>query len=61
LLDLLLVYEVVSDEPLMSELVPWNSLRNFALAQARTPLVAMVNVDFLVSRSLEKWMQKDKK
>ena len=55
------MYEVVSDEPLMSELVPWNSLRNFAMAQARTPLVAMVDVDFQVSRSLEKWLQKDNK
>ena len=43
LLDLVLLYEVLGEAPQLTAMFPVNSLRNFATAQARTPLVAMVD------------------
>ena len=59
-LDILLLYEVVLDE-VMKVMFPINSMRNYALLQARTPLVAMIDVDLLVSTNLFTWMQWPKK
>lgn len=55
-LDVMLLYEYVSDEPLMGLMFPVNALRNFALVQARTPLVALIDVDLLISRTLATWL-----
>lgn len=54
-LDMILLYETVA-EPMMQVLLPINTLRNYALIQARTRLVAMVDVDLLVSNTLFDWM-----
>lgn len=54
-LDILLLYEVVQDD-VMKVMFPINSMRNYALLQARTPLVAMVDVDLIVSTALLKWL-----
>lgn len=48
---IIIAYEYSSD-PFMQILIPINNLRNMALLAARTPLVAMVDVDLMVSRSL---------
>ena len=47
----MIMYEVVS-EPVMGEMLPINALRNAALLPASTPLVTMMDVDLLISRSL---------
>lgn len=49
---LMLVIEPVSDASIAS-LLPINALRNIALVAAATPLIAMVDVDLLLSSSLE--------
>lgn len=59
-LDILLLYEVVLDE-VMKVMFPINSMRNYALLQARTPLVAMVDVDLIVSNALLQWLLDKKK
>lgn len=59
-LDILLLYEVVLDE-VMKVMFPINSMRNYALLQARTPLVAMVDVDLIVSNALLQWLLEKKK
>ena len=52
-LDVMLVYEVYAEERAMM-LFPINALRNMARLQARTPLLALIDVDMLVSSSLYK-------
>ena len=47
----MLLYEFVADN-VTSLMMPINALRNAALLPASTPLVAMVDADLLVSRSL---------
>jgi hypothetical protein len=59
-LDILLLYEVVEDE-VMQVMFPINSMRNYALLQARTPLVAMVDVDLIVSNALLQWLLDQRK
>lgn len=54
-LDILLLYETVVDE-VMKVMFPVNTMRNYALLQARTPLVAMVDVDLIVSNTLLEWL-----
>lgn len=54
-LRLLLLYELV-DDPHIAALLPINTLRNAALLAASTPLVAMVDVDLLVSAALAQHM-----
>ncbi|GBF89222.1 hypothetical protein Rsub_02099 [Raphidocelis subcapitata] len=55
-LDMSLLYEVVADD-VMTMLLPINVMRNYALVQARTRLVAMVDVDLLLSATLSTWME----
>lgn len=50
-LDLLLLHELVAD-PLMADILAVNSARDHAILHAKTPLIAMIDVDFLVSSSL---------
>lgn len=45
-----LVYEVVHEQAMLY-ILPINLLRNAALLAAQTPLVAMIDIDLLVSRS----------
>jgi hypothetical protein len=59
-LDIMLLYEVVLDD-VMKVMFPINSMRNYALLQARTPLVAMVDVDLIVSNALLQWLLDRKK
>ncbi|MEW5309976.1 MAG: hypothetical protein WDW38_001814 [Sanguina aurantia] len=54
-LDLLLVYEVFSEERALM-LYPFNVLRNLARMQARTPVIALLDVDMLASRTLYTWL-----
>ncbi|KAG2438057.1 hypothetical protein HXX76_005667 [Chlamydomonas incerta] len=51
-LDVLLVYEAWADPRAARALYPVNMLRNWARLQARTPLVAALDVDMLPSRQL---------
>lgn len=44
-----LVYEVVAEEAMLF-ILPINLLRNIAILPARTPLVAMIDIDLLVSK-----------
>lgn len=53
---LMLLYEVVRDEATAS-LLPINTLRNAALMSATSPLVAMIDVDLLLSSSLAAELQ----
>jgi hypothetical protein len=55
-LDIVLVTEFVSDQ-LSKIMFPVNTLRNYALLQARTRLVAMVDVDLIVSNTLLEWLK----
>lgn len=50
-LTLILLAEATSDD-IVAQLLPINALRNAALAAADTQLVALVDVDLLVSESL---------
>jgi glycosyltransferase-like protein LARGE len=59
-LDVMVLYETVVDE-VMQHMFPVNTLRNYALIQARTQLVAMVDVDLIVSNSLVQWLQEGSK
>lgn len=54
-LDVLVLFETVRDA-LMPAVLPVNAMRNYALLQARTPLVVMADVDLLPSRSLSSWL-----
>eukprot|EP00879_Flechtneria_rotunda_P010851 GHRR01011340.1.p1 GENE.GHRR01011340.1~~GHRR01011340.1.p1 ORF type:complete len:323 (+),score=75.49 GHRR01011340.1:846-1814(+) len=56
-LDILLLFETVADD-VMKVMFPINTMRNYALLQARTPLVAMVDVDLIVSNALLQWLLK---
>eukprot|EP00775_Hariotina_reticulata_P011145 gene11145-11298_t len=58
-LDILLLYETVVDE-VMKVMFPINTMRNYGLLQARTPLVAMVDVDLIVSNALLQWLLEPK-
>jgi hypothetical protein len=49
-LSILLVTELVDDS--LEDHLPINSLRNQAVLLAQTPLVAMLDADMVVSRSL---------
>ncbi len=55
-LDLMLLYETVVDS-VMTVLLPINTMRNYGLLAARTRLVAMVDVDLLVSNTLIDWLK----
>jgi hypothetical protein len=57
-LDVAVVFEVVGDD-LTAAVLPVNAMRNLALLQARTPLVAMLDVDLLPSSSLSDWLLLD--
>lgn len=50
-LDVTLVYEVLAEHRL-APLWPINAARNLAVLQAQTSLIAMVDVDFVISTSL---------
>ncbi|MEW5316946.1 MAG: hypothetical protein WDW38_008284 [Sanguina aurantia] len=54
-LDLMLVYEVFSDKN-AALLYPFNTLRNLARLQARTPVLALLDGDLIVSSSLGKFL-----
>ncbi|EFJ43106.1 hypothetical protein VOLCADRAFT_96805 [Volvox carteri f. nagariensis] len=51
-LDVMLVYELYNEARALKTLYPVNMLRNWARLQARTPLIAMLDVDMLPSRDL---------
>ncbi len=59
-LSAMLLYETVADE-LMTVLLPINTMRNYALVAARTRLVAMIDVDLLISSMLFDWLKDIKK
>lgn len=54
-LDVIVLTETVSHEDVLG-LLPVNTMRNYALALVKTPLVAMVDVDLLPSASLHEWL-----
>lgn len=54
-LTVLLLYEVVADE-LVAAILPINTLRNAAVLAARTRLLAMVDVDLMLSASASREM-----
>eukprot|EP00878_Enallax_costatus_P001272 GHUV01001416.1.p1 GENE.GHUV01001416.1~~GHUV01001416.1.p1 ORF type:complete len:485 (+),score=84.31 GHUV01001416.1:159-1613(+) len=58
-IDILLLYETVLDD-VMKVMFPINTLRNYALLQAKTPLVSMVDVDLIVSNALLQWLLEQK-
>lgn len=58
ILDILLVYEIYSEKRAML-LYPVNQLRNLARVQARTELIALMDVDMLLSSKLPKWMSEE--
>lgn len=51
MLTILVAVEVVA-EPLLAKLLPINAIRNLAILASSTPLVAMIDVDLLLSASL---------
>lgn len=59
-LDIMLLYETVLDD-VMKVMFPINTLRNYALLQAKTPLVSMVDVDLIVGNALLQWLLEQKK
>lgn len=56
-LDILLVYELFQEERAIM-LYPVNAMRNLARLQAKTPMIALLDVDMLVSRSLSEDLKK---
>lgn len=56
--EVTLTYEVFSEESARDLLYPANTLRNLARLQARTPLIAQLDIDLLVSRSLHDRMMR---
>ena len=55
ILDIVLVYEIHSEKRALL-LYPVNQLRNIARLQARTELIALMDVDMLLSSKLPRWM-----
>ncbi|PNH10680.1 Glycosyltransferase-like protein LARGE2, partial [Tetrabaena socialis] len=53
---ILLLFEATAD-PALAFLTPINALRNAALLAAKSPLVAMIDVDLRVSRTLVQFVQ----
>jgi glycosyltransferase-like protein LARGE len=58
-LDVLILFNLVGDDR-MAAVLPVNAMRNHALLQARTPLVAMLDVDLLPSALLSDWLLSSK-
>lgn len=50
-LRVLILYELL-DSPFLADVLPLNALRNAAILAATTPMVAMLDVDMLVSKNL---------
>lgn len=55
ILDVVLLYEIHSERRALL-LYPVNQLRNLARLQARTELIALMDVDMLLSSKLPRWM-----
>src|SRR4051794_17814889 len=51
-LRILLLYELLAEPAVQQLLLPINSLRNAAILAVDTPLVAMIDVDLLLSATL---------